>query len=221
MSAPTEPILKMLRDTLKQRGISAAELASRAGIERSALRRALANREPMTLEQFIAVAQVLELGPESALDVPEEPDPPERTMPVIAAGPEAVVEDDDDSLRLEPWGNHPEQLARVGFELGCDFMLLMDVNALASSGVPSQVLATHEGRPMPIKFDAAYHRHNAPRFEDDALVVRVSLDAVYNCRLPWTSIKQVIFFPEPPLDDDDDSAEEPKDSGRPMLRLVT
>jgi hypothetical protein len=135
-----------------------------------------------------------------------------------------------------PWGNHPEQLFRIGFALGCDFFFIADTSALADSGVPAATLKS-SGKNLSIGLDARFHADNAPRYDEAGVTLTLSFDRLYDCRFPWTSIRQVIFFPAPPevhksAERGPDTAEAPTSSpsassggGSPRerghLRLVT
>ena len=79
---------------------------------------------------------------------------------------------------------------------------------------------------MPIKLDAAYHKYNQPLYDATAITLTLSFDALYECRFPWSAIKQVIFYPlyEAPEDSEEDNPpapDEPSPSGGSHLRLVT
>lgn len=206
MSETSEPLLRLLRQLMKSRGLNTAALADAADQDRSRLRKVLAGTEPMLVDELLAVGQALDLSPaDLGLPTPEDFDTP----------PPAPPRDDEDDIGVDAWGNHPEQLFRVGFELGCDFMFIARTAELADSGVPRSTLDQFAERDLPIKLDAAYHRYNQPRYEPDGIVLTLSFDSLYDCQFPWSAIKQVIFFPEPPVDD------EPDEEERPVLRLVT
>ena len=91
---------------------------------------------------------------------------------------------------------HAAELVRMGFRLGCNFMLVCDTSLLARSGVPDVVLTQHENRQLTIQFDAAYHGYNKPQFDTQGLTVSLSFDALYECTFPWSAIQRVVFFPE-------------------------
>lgn len=225
---PIDPILKLLRNEMKRQGTSVPELAQRAGLERSTLRRALAGSSPMTLEEFVAIASTLELDPnryvqgiqtveeEAEAQAKEEPEAPLR----LAADRE--TDPQQEALGIDPWGNHPEQLIRVGFAIGCDFLFLTKVDELEGSGVPKQVLQAYANRDLPIRLDAAYHSYNAPRYDPGGISLTLSFDALYECRFPWSAIRQVVFFPEAPDQPEPAPEEEPEpdEKPRPALRLV-
>lgn len=210
MSDTSEPLLRMLRDLMKRRGLNTAALAEAADLDRSRLRRILADREPMTVDELLRVGQALKVSP-GDLGLPSPEDFGE------AAEPPPVPRDDDADIGLDPWGNHPAQLFRVGFELGCDFLFVARAEELGESGVPRHVLEQFADRDLPIKLDAAYHRYNEPRYGPRCITLTLSFDALYDCTFPWTAIKQVIFFPATPSVDEE--GDETSDEG-PVLRLV-
>ena len=215
MTRRSQPLLEMLRSLIADRGLNTAALAQASDLDRARLRRVLSGSEDMTVEELLAITEALQLSPEE-LGLADVPSPE-----AAARGPVRVVEDDEDEdeLGIDPWGNHPEQLFRVGFALGCDFFFLANADALQDSGVPQSVLSQYEGRDLPIKLDAAYHKYNQPRYGDDEVTLTLSFDALYDCTFPWEAIRQVIFFPAPP--DPAEAPDEPDEDERPTLRLVT
>ena len=164
----------------------------------------------MTVEELLALTESLDLSPaDFGLDsVPEGA----ADLPLAPA-----------LSSVDPWGNHIEQLFQIGFGLGCDLLFIADASQLEASGIPAAVLAGYEGRDMPIKLDAAYHKYNKPRYTERNLTLTLSFDALHDCTFPWHAISQVAFFPlaeEPdtPPDSDGQDDEEPN---RPTPRLVT
>ena len=214
MSDPSEPLLRMLRELMQRKGLNTASVADAAGLDRARVRRVLKGSEPMTVGELLTLGQALHIGP-ADLGWPD--------LSQADSGPDAPPTrpdeegEDEDRLGLDPWGNHPEQLFRSGFELGCDFMFVARTSELADSGIPDAVLAQFADRDLPIKLDAAYHRYNQPRYDASGITLTLSFDSVYDCTFPWTSIRQVLFFPAPP--EPDEPEEEPEE--RPALRLVT
>ncbi len=217
MNDATAPLLKMLRELMGKKGLNTAALADAAQIERVRLRRVLSGSDPMTVAELLALGQALELGPADLgwANMPEEP--------VAAPTPHVAEEGEDpDALGLDPWGNQPMQLFRAGFELGCDFMFVAAASDLDGSGVPAHVLAQFNERDLPIKLDAHYHRYNSPRYDPGGVTITLSFDALYDCRFPWSAIKQVLFFPAAPDVSSERPTDEPPDEPkRPTLRLVT
>lgn len=217
---PSEPLLAWIRTQMDRRGLNTAALADKAGLERTRLRRVLSGSQPMQVDELLVVSRALELRPSDfGLEAPaggeeEEPD-------LALAGEEDDDTDDQGPVAVDPWGNQPEQVFRVGFALGCDFLFLADVDALDDSGVPPHVLQDYRdrGRDLPIRLDASYHRYYDPRYDTDGITLTLGFDQLYECRFPWHAVKQVTLFPEPPEaagEDDDDSP----DPDVPHLRLV-
>ncbi len=122
-----------------------------------------------------------------------------------------------------PYGNHAAQMLRLGLALGCDMHLALDSAMVQDSGAPRDVLARFP-KALPIRLDAAYHRHHDLRFLPTCVRMTLSFDALYTCDFPWDAIQQVTLFPLPP-----DLPEEPEEEDEPdqdtprrggFLRLV-
>lgn len=204
MTRPSEPLLRWLRQQMDARGDNTATVAAKLGRPRGEVRRLLTGAEPMLVDDLLAITQALDLTPED-LGVgggapPEEDEAPEA--------PEGAH-----------WGNQPEALFRLGFELGIDFVFVADVAQLVGWGGPEDVLSGYEGRGLPIKCDAEVHHHMNPAY--DARGVTLALvfgSTLHRCTFPWRCIQQVMFRPYPPADPQERN-ETPK--GPPHLRLVT
>lgn len=231
MSRPSEPLLTWLRELSTTRGLNTAAIASRAKLPRGRVRKVLSGAADMTVDELLAISQALEVSPadmglgqsEGQDNVPTEIDEPEP------AGADTLIdllpEEPDRALYLDPFGNHRHQVFAVLVELGCDFSFLCQTKDLEDSGIPAAVLEQHAGRPMLITLDAAYHRYNNPRYDDDAVTLTLSFDALYECRFPWTAITEIIAAPtsgDAAPDEEDVSEDEAADDGkRPShLRLV-
>lgn len=236
MSRPSDPLLAWLRELLQKRGINSAQLASESQLSRSRTRRILAGAEPMLLDEFLAITQALHLTPEDLAGVAELPPTEEDAGAPADSGeasepphlrplpPQAVEEPESPvDAAMDPWGNQPRQLVEAGFALGCDFGLILDTSQLGQSGVPASVLERHRAGLMRIQLDAAYHRYNEPRYDDESLTLTLSFDGLYVCTFPWSAIRQIVFAPAPPEATGTDEPHEPDSSGdgRPRLRLVT
>jgi hypothetical protein len=204
MARKSDPVLSWLRTLIEKRGLNTAEVAQKAKLPRNRVRKILTGAEPMLVDELLEISTALEISPKD-MGLPEgTPDdlPEPEPQPV-------------QPVKVDPWGNHPYQLFQVGFGLGCDFYFAAEVAQLGESGVPANVLEQVRDGNIGIRLDAVHHRDNAPQFEDETLTLTLSFDRLYTCRIPWTSIQQVVFFPprpEPP------AQEEPK---KPHLRLVT
>ena len=218
---PSEPVLSLLRDVIRRKGLSTAQVAERAGLDRSDLKRQLAGDLEMTIDQFIAISEVLEIGPDQ-LGLSQSPNAPRLALaPVGALGPRTTEFPD-----FEPpdaLGNLPKQVLQLGFALGIDLFLVLDAARLAESGVPTSVLARFP-ESLPIKLDARFHPHNRPRFHEDVFEVVLSFDKLYTCRFPWSCFRQVQFNlpaepilppPEPPP-----AATPPAKGAGPHLRVI-
>ncbi len=229
MARPSEPLLKLLRDALKKRGLSTSELANRAGVERGELKRRLTGAEDLTVDQFIAIAQALELQQDMAalVGAPVEPDP--ETEEGAVAGTESVspihtlrtqAEEPADPA-FDPFANAPRELVRAGFTWGYDLFLHFDAKQLVGSGVPESILSKFPDV-LPIRLESRWHRHNRPEFGADAFTVILSFDILRTCTFPWSSLRTVQFtipeeaVPPPPAP----APPEPPAPLRPALRLV-
>jgi hypothetical protein len=206
---PSEPLLVFLRDQIRRKGVTTAQLAERLKTERSLLKQQLAGTEPLTVDDFVQITQALALTPAElglATDVVPAPPPKEDVPP---------------RGEPDPLGNLPRQVVEMGFALGIDLFLQLDAKQLGDSGVPSNVL-TRFAEELPISLPAKFHRHNKARFLDDQLEVVLSFDRLYTCTFPWTAFRRVVFqLPEeaaaPPPPPTPPPA---KPSGAPFLRVV-
>lgn len=224
MGRPSDALLAWLRDLIQQRGLNTAAVAERAGIPRARMRKLLAGTESMLVDELMKLSEALEISP-ADMGLPDGTDLSNGEDGVaegLGSAPDAPSEA---PLGLDPFGNHPEQMFRAAFALGCDFFFLSDASELEDSGVPGHVLAQYAGRELPIKLDAAYHSYNDPRYHDHGITLTLSFDQLYECTFPWAAIKQFVLFPAPPEEVADpepptDGSDEPA-SSVPHLRLVT
>ncbi len=219
---PSEPLLALVREAIRKRGLTTSEVAERASIERGALKRRLSGSEDLTVDEFLRLAQALDLQQEVANLAGAPPDTGPRTL--RAVGPAVIDEpppfEPDRVFGLDPYGNVGKQLVEQGFALGLDMFVYFERARIENSGVPRAVLADKRfAEALPIRFEPRWHRHNAPEFHDEELVVRLSFDALYTCHFPWSSVRSVNFTvpdeslpPVPPPEE--------KKAARPMLRLV-
>lgn len=203
MSRPSDPLLTWLRGVIEARGTNVAALSKKAGLQRARVRRVVSGAEPMLVDELLALSKALELsmrdmGMPDDGSVPPEPEP----SPVLSIAPAPTK-----GPVVDAWGNQPEQLVRIAFQMGCDFMILSRAADLDGSGVPEHVLAQHKGRDLLVKLDAAYHEYNKPRYSPNGVTLTLSFDRLYDCTFPWPSIRQVMFFPaEPPAAESFDPA---------------
>lgn len=211
---------------MKARRVNTAELAERCGLSRSRLRKVISGDEPMLVDELMAMSQALEISP-SDLGWPGESDTnAEDPQDEADADTEEVEEDDGGRLvafqatrvpliDADPFGNHVEQLVRMGFELGCTFLFWVRVDQLGDSGVPEHVLDSHRERgDLLIRLEDKFHRYNNPVFGESGITLTLSFDQLYDCTFPWSAIHKVIFD----VGDDEDPDDPPQ---RPHLRLVT
>lgn len=210
MTRPSDPLLKWLRAQLDSRGMNTASLATKLGMPRADVRRVLTGAEPMTVDDLLRISEAVGLTAED----------------MGLAGPAAAEEALDAAEEAEDgahWGNQPEALFRLGFDLGIDFTFFVDVSALTDWGGPEDVLDGFVGKEMPIRLDAAYHEFMDPIFEERGVKLTLSFDKLYRCTFPWVSIARVLFVPFPPaLPEEEEAPPEPDpDKGPPRLRLVT
>ncbi len=203
MARPSDALLAWLRDLIKERGLNTAAVAERAGLPRGRVRKLLAGSEPMLVDELMRLSEALEISP-ADMGLPDGAGQLLDGEDVVADGLTAAPTggggggEEEEPLGLDPFGNHPEQMFRAAFALGCDFFFLADVSELEDSGVPGHVLAQYEGQELPIKLDAAYHSYNEPRYHDDRIHLTLSFDQLYECTFPYASIKRFVLFPVPP-----------------------
>ena len=206
MPRPSEPLLAWLREKLKEKSLNVAHVATTTGLERGRLRRILKGSEGMTVDELMTISDTLQLDP-ADLTIPDTA----TTTPVPSA-----------PASVDPFGNQPEQLFRIAFDLGCDFLFLASIDQLDDSGVPAAVLAQYTDL-LPIHLQAAYHQYNEPRYDRSGVTLTLSFDALYECSFPWTAIRRIVFEPVSPEIEPDEEVEPPSEasSPAPFLRLVT
>ena len=208
---PSEPLVRLLRESVERKGLNTAALASTLGVARSELKHMLAGTEPLTVDLMIALAEILDLGPEdmgmSNVDIPT-PQPSLQAFGVEAQGPALPP--------IDPYGNHAEQILKLGFGIGCDMHIVLHSEYLAEAGIPEPTLNQFPDL-VPIKLDAAFHHHNEPKFLPEHVELVLSFDGLYTTRIPWNAFAQITLIPlEPEFMDDQD---EPSHNGS-HLRLI-
>lgn len=217
-SRPSDQLLSWLRELIQKKGLNTAAVAERAGLPRARVRKLLGGAEPMLVDELMQLSGALDIKPgDMGLAQLDDEGGGDATAPEPMA-------DADSAVRVDPFGNHPEQMFRVAFGLGVDFFFLCDVAQLEGSGVPEPVIAQYTGGELPIKLDAAYHSYNDPRFGEHGITLTLSFDQLYECTFPWGAIRQFILFPaEPqtPAEVEPTPEPEPEPKGPPHLRLVT
>jgi hypothetical protein len=204
-------------------------LAKKVGVDRKLVRAILAGGRALTVdaaadllgalnptpEELQVLSQVF-LAAEAAKSDASAPDdePAIRTVPDVAV--EAVLPAD---FKIDPYGNHTEQILRIGFALGVDVHFLARIDLLEDSGVPAVVLEQYSDY-LPIRLDAAIHTYVKPRFFPDGVQLVLSFDVLRTCLFPWASVEQVTLVPAAldPEEPDPDPTEETVRG--PHLRLV-
>lgn len=191
---PSAPVLRLLREVARKKGFNTSALAAAANIDRARLKHVLGGAEPLTVDELLQLSQALELEVADLASVPEETQEAPGPRVLEARGPGA-----EEPLVLDPYGNHAEQILKLGFGLGCDLHVVLSTAELAESGVPRHVLARFPEK-IPLRFDGIYHRAIDPRFLPDGVQLNLSFDTLYTCVAPWRSFVQVTLFPLPPAE---------------------
>lgn len=217
---PSEPLLLLLRETAKKKGLNTAALAAASGLDRTRLKHVLAGSEALTVDELIGLSKALELDAAAMAGAPVDDEPAEEEAPpeeLSAARGRAAIRaigkrDVENTLLIDPLGNHTEQALRLGFGLGCDMFIHLQTDKLGNSGIPRDTLARFPAD-VPLRLDAAYHRHHDPRFLPQGLQVVLSFDALYTCLLPWDAFLRVTYIPmaPEPVEPDDEPAEVPNE----------
>ncbi len=214
----------MLRDALLKRGVSTTDLAARAGLSRAELKRRLAGHADLSIDEFLAIAQALELQKDMAalmgMEAAAEELPlhaGEESVSAVHTLQGGVAADDG----IDAFGNPSRELVRAGFLFGLDMFLHYSVAAIKQSGVPESVLARFP-ETLPIRLESQWHRHNRAEFRDDELQVTLSFDALRVCTFPWSALRSVAFtLPNEPAPTPVPPPEVSPPAGpRPTLRLV-
>ena len=213
---PSEQMVRFIRAKAKEKGLNTAALAGAVGISRPELKHVLSGNAPLTVDLLVDLAGALDLGPADLAsvgmaEIDDSAAEGDRLLTPVRKR-QALT----DLPTLDPYGNHAEQILRLGFALGCDIHIVLHSERLEDTGVPN---ATIEQFPdlMPIKLDAEYHHHNDPQFTPDGVQLVLSFDALYTAVLPWEAFAQITLIPiEPELGDVPD----PPPGQHPHLRLV-
>ncbi|MDP2314986.1 MAG: helix-turn-helix transcriptional regulator [Pseudomonadota bacterium] len=211
-SRPSDPLLAFLRDAVRKKGLNTAELATRTGIERSKLKQRLAGVDDLTVDDLIALSKALELTPaELGLAGVEGADVPIEVPEVVPAPPVPGP---------DPFGNLPRQVVELGFALGVDLFFVLDTAQLVGSGIPRAVLEEQREQ-LRLRMEARWFPQNKARFLEDAMVCKLSFDALYECTIPWSAFRTVTFLlpveaPAPPSTE----PAGPTRPAAPFLRVV-
>ena len=199
-------ITNLIQQGMNKKNFNTAALANSIGMERKELKRVLSGQRDITMREFISISTALELDA-SMIEEYQAPQQEENIEPFSLSN-EAPAQEE---WTPDPLENHTRQLVALGFALGCNMLLLCNVEHLKNANIPQDVIAQFHPQ-LPIQLDAAYHPYNKPQYYDEGLELKLSFDALYTCFLPWNSINQVIFRPEI------EETEQPPEP--PSLRLV-
>ena len=217
------------RRAIEARGWNSATLAQKVGADRKAVRSILSGRRSLTVDAAADLLEALEPSPEElqalgslfaqseepSTDEPEADDRPSiRPVPDIEV--EAVLPAD---FEIDAYGNHTEQILRIGFALGVDIHFLARIELLEDSGVPPVVLEQYSDY-LPIRLDAAIHTYVKPRFFPDGVQLVLSFDTLRMCLFPWASVEQVTLVPVAVEPDEPEPQPDDEAPLGPHLRLV-
>lgn len=228
---PSDPLLELLRKVSKEMKLNTAALAEAIQVPRGRMKHILAGSEPMTVDEFILLSQVLKLDPTGMAQAESEGTPSAEEGGAAEGAAESaptlrpLPRNMGPELNIDPLGNHSWQILQLGLMLGVDMFIVLDVAQIQESGVPKAVLARYPQH-LPLRLDAAYHRHHALTYLPEGLQVRLSFDALYTCVLPWAAfveIRMTPLAPEPVAPEPDPEPEPDPDENRPRrghLRLV-
>lgn len=214
----------MLRDALLKRGLNSTELAERVGLSRAELKRRLAGQADLSVDEFILIAQALDLQKDVAalVNTPALPEPApvpagSESVPAVHTLHGASTPEDG----IDGFGSPPRELVRAGFAFGLDMFLNFSAAQVRNSGVPESVLSRFPDT-LPIRLESRWHRHNRAEFRDDELQVTLSFDALRVCTFPWSALRSVAFtLPDAPEPKPPEKPEADRPAGpRPVLRLV-
>ncbi len=238
---PSELLLQLLRDAAETKNLNTLAVAEAANLDAERVHQVMGGHEPITVDEFVALAYALDLGLEelgvpaglvgagpSIADDDEEPEPePEPKGPRLAVATEDSLPSDDLGMAVadaaDSYGNQPAQIFRLGFALGCDIFFIANSKRLGDSGLPEHILERFP-KEMPIRLPGAYHQHMSPLYLADCFSVVLSFGTLYTCRIPWDAFKQVTLFPLAPAPPEEPTTpEEPEEDEKPRrghLRLV-
>ena len=185
-------IMSLIQQGINKKNLNTAALAKLIDMERKDLKRILTGQKDITMRDFISISTALELEA-SMLDHQSNRQAAEKeSMETLSLSQDSF---DDNQWSPAPLENHTRQLVEYGFALGCDMLLLCNVERLQHSNIPQDVMDRFRPQ-LPIQLDAEYHPYNKPQYHEESLELKLSFDALYTCFLPWNSIKQIIFRPQ-------------------------
>lgn len=212
MTRPSDAVLTWLRERIDARGLKTTKLAKAIGRKTPELRKMLAGDEPMLLDDFVRLGDVLGLDADDIAGLPAA-DAAAPSMPTLAP----LLPPDPDR---EPC--QAELLFKLGFDMQIDIHVRFIESELGEWGGPDSARAAFVGKDMPIQLMAQYHRNMDPQLDDAGLHVTLSFDTLYRCTFPWSSVRAVTFVPFAPAPPAPPPAKKPTEAApaRPALRLV-
>ena len=219
--SPSQFLMEMLRVASDSVGMSSAELANATGIDEERLEAIMEGREPITVDEFMLLALELELGLDE-LGLPMVPAPLDSDElslgDILAPGDSGdLAAGEEIAVVADPGANQVAQVMQLGFALGCDIFFIAETEKLSESGLPEEVLLKFSEQ-MPIRLDAAFHRHMAPKYSEEGLTLLLSFGSLYTCCIPWDAFTQVTLYPmAPQINAPPEEAPKPS---RAHLRLV-
>jgi len=202
-------IMNIIQQGMNQKKFNTAALAKSIGMERKDLKRLLSGQRDITMREFISISSALELDASMIKEYEAKKQSEQENIEPLSISNETFEQNEEWSP--DALGNHTRQLIAYGFALGCNMLLLCNVERLQNSNIPQDVIDRFHPQ-LPIQLDAEYHPYNKPQYYEEGLELKLSFDALYTCFLPWNSINQVIFRPE--------VEEEELPPETPSLRLV-
>ena len=220
MRKPSQMILEGILSMMQSKGMTTQSLANALRISKKELKRILAGKSPLTVDLLSELGVILELQDSDLQQFMGASLSEEINLePQDTIGLHTVEEEEDWSPN--PVGNHPMQLIKLGFAIGCDMFLVMVTEHLEHSGIPEQVLRQFQDR-LPIRLDSAFFHHYKPEFFDDYIEIRLSFDAVYTCYIPWHALEQVTFYvhEDEPSEVDEESSESGSGLSKPTLQII-
>ncbi len=189
---PSKQLLRILRETATTRGWNTAALAKAASLPRAEMKRVLSGNSPLSVDTFALLAAALEINESDLIELgtSKETDADVQESDLSAVAHHEI----NDLPPIDPLGNHADQMLRLGFGLGCDMTLTLAKEPLTGAGFPQATLDRYPDH-VPIRLDAAYHRHNDPRFLPEGIQLVLSFDSLCTVVIPWTAIRQVSLRP--------------------------
>lgn len=208
MNRPSDAVLTWLRERIEARGLKTTKVAKAIGVKTPVLRKMLTGEDPMLLDDFVRLGDVLGLDASDVAGLP--------AAELTAGLPLDLVPREVPEPERTPC--QAEQLIKLGFDLGIDIHLRFIESELGEWGGPDSARASFVGKDMPIQLVAQYHRYMEPQLDDAGLHVTLSFDTLYRCTFPWPSVRSVTFVPLAP--EPVNAPTPPPAPVRPTLRLV-